>query len=117
MMKNIIEARKHRAQYFVSWGNFKNHIERGRLCFGGSLCGAIVQDEWYTFRVHAKSHCNDQVREPALHIGLHSPSKSGISSKHMLSSIPLYNHSFALCAFMYSSMCIESVQSAWLRTR
>lgn len=26
MMKNVIEARKHRAQYFVSLGNLKNHL-------------------------------------------------------------------------------------------
>lgn len=75
MMKNIIEARQHRSQYFVSLGNLKKSFiykeEDGRWCFGVSLSGVIVQDEWYTIRAYAKLHCIEQEEELALNIGLH----------------------------------------------
>lgn len=79
--------------------------------------GVLAQDKWYTIGAYAKLHCNEQERELTLNLGLHSPSKSGISPKHMPSPVPLYNHMFALCVFIYSSICIESIQCAWLRTQ
>lgn len=43
MMKNIIEARKHRAQYFVSLGNLKNHLYiKGKMGDGALVVLCVV---------------------------------------------------------------------------
>lgn len=46
MMKNIIETRKHKTQYFFSLGNFEKSFiykeEDGGWCFGDSWCGVIA---------------------------------------------------------------------------
>lgn len=42
MMKNIIEARKHRAQYFVSLGDLKKHLCIKRKTEDGALAVLCV---------------------------------------------------------------------------